>query len=111
MLHIFVSFSGGIIICRLYKLTLTDQPQATLQLTVFDITLISVTGPPFLEGPKYFFHRDRTHCRQPRTPQQNITKLMTNNYSSLLQLVPHGITHTRPIPCHNLYDGMKAPRP
>ena len=38
MLHIFMSFSGSIIICRLYKLTLTDQPQATLQLTVFDIT-------------------------------------------------------------------------
>jgi hypothetical protein len=108
MLHIFMYFSGSIIICRLYKLTLTDQPQATLQLTVFDITQIFVSGPPLLGGPKNFFHRDRTRCQQPCRPQQNITKLMTNNYSSLLQLVPHGITHTRPTHSHNLFERMKA---
>jgi hypothetical protein len=50
-----MSFSGSIIICRLHELTPTDQPQATLQLTVFDITQIFVTGPPFLGGPKNFF--------------------------------------------------------
>lgn len=55
LLHIFMSFSGSIIISRLYKLTLTDQPQATLQPTVFDITQIFVTGPPLLDGPKIFF--------------------------------------------------------
>jgi len=30
-------FLGSIIICRLYKLTLSEQTQVTLQLTVFQI--------------------------------------------------------------------------
>jgi len=42
------------IICRLYKVTLSDQAQVTLQLTLslFDLVLRFLAGPPFLGARK-----------------------------------------------------------
>jgi hypothetical protein len=53
---------GGIIICRLYKLTLPGQAQATLQVTVSlsDLVKRDLDGPLLLGGgggPKRHFHR------------------------------------------------------
>ena len=46
--YVFV-FLGSIIICRLYKLTLSDESQVTLQLLSRFLA-----GPPLLGGPKEF---------------------------------------------------------
>jgi hypothetical protein len=51
MLHMFV-FLSSTIICRLYKLTVSDQTQVMLQLTVGLANLVVrfLAGPPLLGG-------------------------------------------------------------
>jgi hypothetical protein len=50
-------FLGSIIICRVYKLTLSDQAQLTLQLTVTlsDLMKKILFSPPLLGGPEKIF--------------------------------------------------------
>jgi hypothetical protein len=49
--YVFV-FLSSITICRLYKLTVSDQTQVTLQLKVglSDLVSILLAGPPLLRG-------------------------------------------------------------
>ena len=58
--HIF-AFLDGIMICRLYILTLSDQAEVTLRLRVtFHFRgLVSrlLAGPPLFGGPKKFYHQ------------------------------------------------------
>jgi hypothetical protein len=64
--HVFFFFSyfASIIICRLYKLTLSDGVQVTLKprVSLFDLVYRILAGPQLLEvlegwGEKKFFHR------------------------------------------------------
>jgi len=49
--HFFVSL-GGVINCRMYKLTLSDYALVTLQLTVTlsDLVQRFIAGPPLFDG-------------------------------------------------------------
>jgi hypothetical protein len=53
--HMLFLFVGSVIICRLYKLTLSDQAQTTLQLTVF-LCSVNIFFPVCLcrGGPNHF---------------------------------------------------------
>jgi hypothetical protein len=64
--YIFV-FLGNIIICRLYKLTFSDQAQVTLQLTVSlsDFKIINKCAFPGGVGEGEIFHRARIRSWQP----------------------------------------------
>jgi hypothetical protein len=56
--YVFV-FLGSIIVCCLYKLTLSDQDQVSLQLTVSlsEAVYRFLAGPPLLRAPRKNFHR------------------------------------------------------
>jgi len=65
---VFVDVSiGSTIIRRLYKLTLSDQPQVILQLTVglSDLVQRFFCRSAFAGGPKNFSTGARTRCRRP----------------------------------------------
>ena len=64
--HVFV-FLGSIIICRLYKLTISDQAQVTVQLRVSLSDLVSrfLAGLQLLGDRRKDFHWARTRSRRP----------------------------------------------
>jgi hypothetical protein len=63
--YVFI-FVGSIIICRLYKLNLTDQAQVTLQLrvSVSGLVMWYKAGPSLWGARKNFFTRARTSSRR-----------------------------------------------
>jgi hypothetical protein len=69
MLRMFIASSVVSLFVRLYRLTLLDKVQVTLQLTniLYDLVLRILAGPPFLAGgggAKKFFTGVRTRCRR-----------------------------------------------
>ena len=65
----FFGFLGTTVVCRLYKLTPTDQAQVTLQfrLSLSDFVYIFLVGLPFWGGGAYFFAGVQIRSRRLRS--------------------------------------------
>jgi hypothetical protein len=83
--YVFV-FLGSTIICPLYKLTLSDQVQVTLQLRVSlsDLVQRFLAGPPLLVGGalKNFFHWGPNRLSAALVNCFDCNPIDTSNYNS-----------------------------